>query len=81
MRGSYHPCAKFPGLYARCAHYEGFPPSLCRVPGSLRPALPIMRGSRHPCAEFPGLYARFAHYEGLPPSLCQVPRSIRPLCP
>ncbi|CAI9570979.1 unnamed protein product [Staurois parvus] len=29
MRGSHHPCAEFPGLYTRCAHYEGFPPSLC----------------------------------------------------
>ncbi|CAI9546766.1 unnamed protein product [Staurois parvus] len=28
MRGSHHPCAEFPGLYVRCAHYEGFPPSL-----------------------------------------------------
>ncbi|CAI9538344.1 unnamed protein product [Staurois parvus] len=29
MRGSHHHCAEFPGLYTRCAHYEGFPPSLC----------------------------------------------------
>ncbi|CAI9613609.1 unnamed protein product [Staurois parvus] len=29
MRGTHHPCAEFPGLYTRCAHYEGFPPSLC----------------------------------------------------
>ncbi|CAI9533632.1 unnamed protein product [Staurois parvus] len=29
MRSSHHPCAEFPGLYTRCAHYEGFPPSLC----------------------------------------------------
>ncbi|CAI9607067.1 unnamed protein product [Staurois parvus] len=41
MRGSHHPCAEFPGLYARCAHYEGFPPSLCRVPGSVRPLCPL----------------------------------------
>ncbi|CAI9564916.1 unnamed protein product [Staurois parvus] len=41
MRGSHHPCAEFPGLYTRCARYEGFPPSLCRVPGSVRLLCPL----------------------------------------
>ncbi|PIO29241.1 hypothetical protein AB205_0102460 [Aquarana catesbeiana] len=29
MRGSPHPCAEFQDLYICCAHYEGFPSSLC----------------------------------------------------
>ncbi|CAI9598288.1 unnamed protein product [Staurois parvus] len=37
MRGSHHPCAEFPGLYTRCAHYEGFPPCLCLASGSTHP--------------------------------------------
>ncbi|CAI9535194.1 unnamed protein product [Staurois parvus] len=41
MRGSHHPCAEFPGLYTCCAHYEGFPPSLCRVHGSVHPLFPL----------------------------------------
>ncbi|CAI9613771.1 unnamed protein product [Staurois parvus] len=41
MRGSHHLCAEFPGLYTRCAHYEGFPPSLCRGPGSVHPLCPL----------------------------------------
>ncbi|CAI9535187.1 unnamed protein product [Staurois parvus] len=33
MRGSHHPYDEFLGLYTDCTHYEGFPPSLCLVPG------------------------------------------------
>ncbi|CAI9615588.1 unnamed protein product, partial [Staurois parvus] len=33
MRGSHHPCTEFLCLYTRCAHYEGFPPSLCLMVG------------------------------------------------
>ncbi|CAI9603935.1 unnamed protein product [Staurois parvus] len=41
MRGSHYPWAEFLGLYIRCAHYEGFPLSLCRVPGSVHPLCPL----------------------------------------
>ncbi|CAI9614394.1 unnamed protein product, partial [Staurois parvus] len=66
MRGSYHPCMDFPGLYTRCAHYEGFPPFLCRAPGSVHPLCPLWGVSHHPCVDLPGLYTRCAHYEGFP---------------
>ncbi|CAI9534849.1 unnamed protein product [Staurois parvus] len=41
MRGSHHPCAESPGLYTCCAHYEGFPPSMCLVPGSVHLLCPL----------------------------------------
>ncbi|CAI9614393.1 unnamed protein product, partial [Staurois parvus] len=80
MWGSYHPCMDFPGLYTRCAHYEGFPHPCAKFP-VCTPVAPIMRGSHHPCAEFSGLYTRCAHYEGFPPFLCRAPGSVHPLCP
>ncbi|CAI9601506.1 unnamed protein product [Staurois parvus] len=42
MRGSHHPCAEFPGLYTRCAHYEGFPTiPVCCISGSVHPLCPL----------------------------------------
>ncbi|CAI9602889.1 unnamed protein product [Staurois parvus] len=41
MRGPHHPCAEFLGLYTCHAHYEGFPPFLCQVPGSVHLLCPL----------------------------------------
>ncbi|CAI9568449.1 unnamed protein product [Staurois parvus] len=41
MRGSHHPCPEFPGLYTCCAHYEGSPPFLLRVPRSVHLLCPL----------------------------------------
>ncbi|CAI9607298.1 unnamed protein product, partial [Staurois parvus] len=54
MRGSHHPCAEFPGLYTRCAHYEGFPPSL---PSSRVCALTFLNKRSHLSVLFSCLHA------------------------